>query len=90
VEVKTDSNIVAAVKSFNDIFINCSGNQAITIVTNRETIVTNTNNYGKTFDTNPDLFYYDSINKKSDVMLLTDAYQAKEDCIKYSGVLKME
>lgn len=90
VEVKTDSNIVSAVKSLNDIFINCSGNQAITVVTNRETIVNNTNNYGKTFDTNPDLFYYDAINKKSNVMLLTDAYQAKEDCIKYSGVLKME
>ena len=31
---------------------------------------------------------YDDVNKKSDVENLTSAQQAKEDCIKYAGVLK--
>jgi hypothetical protein len=88
VEVKEDSNVISAVKSLNDIFIDCSGTQAITVVYNREDKVTNTNTYGTSFDTNTSLFYYDKINKKSNVMVLTDAAKAKEDCIKYAGVLK--
>ena len=88
VEVKESQNIIAAVKSFNDVFDDCSGTQAVTIVNKRDDKVTNTNTYGTTFDTNTSLFYYDQVNKKSDVMLLTDAAKAKEDCINYAGVLK--
>ncbi len=40
------------------------------------------------FDTNPELFYYDIFNNKSDVEKLTSAEQAKIDCINASGVLK--
>ena len=88
VEVKT--NAVSAVKSIGDVFVNCSGSVQITIVTKRDEKVSNTNGYGTNFDTNSNLFYYDSVNKKSNVMLLTDAYKAKEDCIKYAGVFNVE
>jgi hypothetical protein len=70
------------------VFVNCDGLQVITIVNERDEIVNNTNTYGTTFDTDSTLFYYDKVNKKSDVMLLTDALKAKEDCLKYAGVLK--
>ena len=86
VEVKND--IISAVKSYNDVFINCSGTQQVTIVTSRTTKVTNTNTYGTSFDTDQNKFYYNSTTKKSDVKLLTDANKAKEDCINYAGVLK--
>ena len=88
VKVDEDNNMIAAVKSLNDVFNNCSGDDVVTIVKSRDTKVTNTNSYGTNFDTNTSLFYYDSTNKKSNVMLLTTADKAKNDCINYSGVLK--
>ncbi len=39
------------------------------------------------FDTNPNLFYYDTVNKKSNVSYLTDAATAKSDCTHNAGVL---
>ena len=65
-----------------------NGTNAGTIVENRDDVVANTNVYDPNFDTNSTLFYYDDVNKKSDVENLTSAQQAKEDCIKYAGVLK--
>lgn len=88
VEVYEDQSSVSAVKSFNDVFVNCSGTQVITIVNSRNDIVYNTNTYGNKFDTSSNLFYYDSVNNKSDVMVLTSAIKAKEDCINYAGVYK--
>ncbi len=38
----------------------------------------------RNFDTNPELFYYDSVNKRSNCYL-TSADQARFDCIKASG-----
>lgn len=38
----------------------------------------------KDFDTNNELFYYDSINQKSDCYL-TDSFTAKKECLIYSG-----
>ncbi|MGN1061119.1 MAG: hypothetical protein ACI4QN_05235, partial [Candidatus Coproplasma sp.] len=39
------------------------------------------------FDTNPDLFYYDPVNQVS-ICEMTDAVTARNDCLKYSGALK--
>lgn len=42
---------------------------------------TNYNN----FDTNTNLFYYDSVNKKSNVTYMSSADLAKSDCVAYAG-----
>ncbi len=55
-------------------------------VSSRDEVLTNTNLYGTTFDTDSSVFYYkDGV---SNVENLTSASKAKEECIKYSGVLK--
>lgn len=74
-------------KSLNNVFVSCSGSYKENNVTTRSGIITNTNKYGN-FDTNPALFYYDSINEKTKVTYLSTAEVAKSDCINYSGVLK--
>ncbi|MCD7854529.1 MAG: dockerin type I domain-containing protein [Clostridiales bacterium] len=84
VTTKTNS----AVKSYNDIFYNCTGTNAATVVTARDTEVSNNNTY-PSFDTDPSLFYYNSLTKTSNCYL-TDALTAKAECIAYSGVLKDE
>lgn len=83
------------IKSFNNVLVTVSGagknKDQSTIVTNRTEALD-----GKctlkdqiedraNFDTSTTYFYYDSVNKKSDVMYLTDANKAKEDAKKYSG-----
>jgi len=90
-ENTTEGNPV--VKSWNDILVS-SGRQdktgtIFTALAREETydVSSNTDSYHN-FDTNPDLFYYDSINMASNTANLTSAQQAKEDCIEYSGVLK--
>ena len=55
-------------------------------VTSRDEAVNNTNLYGTDFDTNSEIFYYSS--GSSNVENLTSALKAKEDCLKYAGVLK--
>ena len=40
------------------------------------------------YDTNPELFYYDSTNNVSNVMLLESALDAKNTVMEYAGVLK--
>ena len=55
-------------------------------VTSRDGAVNNTNLYGTDFDTNSEIFYYSS--GSSNVENLTSALKAKEDCLKYAGVLK--
>ena len=85
-----------AVKSFNNTFDGGTAGSSVTVVTNRNQTVTNGNIFYLTdtnsvkqlyssFDTNPLLFYYDSVNNKSDVTKLTDAATAKTDCETYSG-----
>ena len=41
------------------------------------------------FDTDPNLFYYDAVNEKSDCYL-TDAVTARQECILYSGAQKRD
>lgn len=84
ITIKTNS----AVKSYNDIFYNCTGTNAATTVTERDAAVANNNVY-PSFDTDPSLFYYNSLTKSSDCYL-TDALTAKAECIAYSGVMKDE
>ncbi|MCR5786171.1 MAG: InlB B-repeat-containing protein [Acholeplasmatales bacterium] len=86
-DVKTSDGKVAAIKSYNNTFDNCSSAGA-TIVTSRTQTVTNGNLYGQSFDTDPNVFYYDDIAKKTKATHLTSAEQAKQDCILYAGVLK--
>lgn len=72
---KVDST--AVVKSYNDVLTNCGSSKA-TVVTDRTTELSNTckpdgsSDYSK-FTTDSSLFYYDSVNKKSDVSLYLSA-----------------
>ena len=77
----------AVVKSFNDVVYNCKGSNTAKVVKSRDEKVSNNNTYSD-FDTNPSIFYYDSAKKASKVAYLTDAKQAKADCIAFSGVMK--
>ena len=74
-----------AIKSYNNEFISCKNHDGATVVTSREQTVTNGNIYNQTFDTSTIDFYYDSINKKSNVTYMTNATTAKNDCIKFAG-----
>ncbi len=78
----------SAVKSYGDVFYNCSGSQMGTVVTDREAVVSNSTTYSD-FDTNPSVFYYNSLTKESDCYK-TNAITAKAECIAYSGVMKDE
>ena len=79
------------IKSYGDYLTGCGESKA-TVVTSRTASLTGNckpdgaTNYTN-FDTNSSLFYYDSVNQKSNVSLLTDATQAKYDCINLAGVL---
>ncbi len=75
----------ARIKSFNDVFSGGCHKMNGTIVTSREQIVSNSNAMGN-FDTDSTKFYYDSINKKSNVTYLTTAEQAKTDALVLSGL----
>lgn len=74
-----------AVKSYNDVFNACSGTNNATKVTDRTKIVSNNCSFGITFDTDSSKFYYDSSKKVTNVSYLTDAEQAKKDCLAYAG-----
>ncbi len=78
------------IKSFNDILTGCGASQA-KVVTSREEIVTNKCKPNgvdlSSFDTDSNLFYYDSINKVSKVELLNEAKDVPNFVSKYSGNL---
>ncbi len=80
------------IKGYNDMYHACYNGDATTKVEDREQKVANGCQYqaGKidysSFDTNPDLFYYDAQNKKSDC-LLDDPVGARMRTVRYSGVL---
>ena len=81
-------------KSFGDIFIT-SGSVTATVVTDRTktlsgTCKPDTSNNLMNFDTNANLFYYDSANQKSDVSLMLDADEVPEFVIKHAGAGKFE
>ena len=78
-----------AIKSYNNIFNNCKNYNSATIVTSRDAYVTNGNTFGKKFDVDSSLFYYDNENKISKVNYMTDANQAKIDVLIYAGAGKL-
>ena len=73
-----------AVKSFNNIFINSSTSGA-TVVQSRTQVVNNQNVFGPTFDTNSSIFYFDSANQKSDVLILNDTEDVPQIIPNYAG-----
>ena len=89
VEYKAEGS-TGVCKAYENNVIGCFNNYDATDVTDREaTITANCKdnatgiNYS-TFDTDPTKFYYDSTNKCSDCYL-TDADQARIDCVQQSG-----
>lgn len=89
----TDStNGNPVIKAYNDVLDNAvaaSSNHIIS-TTDRTATYTFSDNYNPypNFDTDSSVFYYDSVNKCSNVEYLTSAAQAKADCVANSGVLK--
>lgn len=73
-----------AIKSYNDVKYSIWENNDAIHVSNRETLVSSGNRF-ENFDTNPEVFYYDAINKVSDVMRLTDAVTARNEVYRYAG-----
>lgn len=73
-----------AIKAYNDILYSWYGDYKATVVTDREEKVISGNKY-ENFDTNPDVFYYDQVNKVSKVERLTDAITARMEVYMYSG-----
>lgn len=78
-----------AVKSFGDVKYSTYDTDDSTVVKSRTEQVSNSNKYSD-FDTNAKVFYYDEVNKRSDVILLTDAVTARTDVYKLSGVFKSD
>ncbi len=81
-------------KSFGDIF-ESSGSVTAKIVTSRtEKITCSCKPDGSTnmahFDINSTLFYYDSVNQKSDVSIMLDAKDVPEFVLKHAGAGKLE
>ena len=73
-----------AVKSYNNIF-NSASSTGATIVTDRTATVTNDNVFGQTFDTDSSIFYYDSVNKCSDVEIMTNTEDVKDFVPTHAG-----
>lgn len=88
-DVQDKSYATPAVKSYNNIFNGSKTYESsgVTHVNDRETSVANGNLFNPNFDTDSSFFYYDSVNKRSDVELLETAEEAKTSCVKYAGVL---
>lgn len=75
-------------KSFGNSYVQCYGDFDCSDVSKRDELVSSSCGYNGTsyanFDTNSSLFYYDSINKKSDCYI-TDSVSARLECLKKSG-----
>lgn len=86
-------NSSSYIKSFGDKF-EYSSNSNATIVTDRTKILSGTcKPDGSTnimnFDTNSELFYYDSVNKKSDVSIMLNANDVYSFVVKHAGAGKL-
>ena len=82
------------VKSFGDKFVS-SSNSGASIVTDRTKTISGSCKPDKTtdlmnFDTNSALFYYDSVNKKSDVSVMVSANEVPEFVLKHAGAGNFE
>ena len=86
IETKTNATYGDAVaKVYNSKFINCTGANNGTVVDNRADIITNYNKFAPNFDTNSELFYYDAVNHKSNVSVMTELDDVAEFVKKYAG-----
>lgn len=89
----SSSNYYPQIKGYNNVFNNCSGSNKTQTVSSRTATISNVNcsingvSYVG-FDTNSELFYYDTVNSITKASVLTSPEQAKLDCIQYAGVLK--
>ncbi len=79
------------VKAYGNSYVECFGEltgSGVTIASSREESVQSNSSYNgisyQNFDTNSTLFYYDSLENKSDCYL-TNSYVAKLECIKFAG-----
>ena len=76
------------IKSYQNIINGSTGTNQATVVTTRDGKVNNNNLFGKNFDNDSSIFYYDAEHKVSDVTYLSSAEQAKIDCTSLSGPFK--
>lgn len=86
--VKSPSRVDSgAIKSFNDIKYSIWNLNEATHVNERTQAVSSGNKF-ENFDTNSQVFYYDVVNKVSDVMRLTDAVTARAEVYQYAGTFR--
>ncbi|MBQ2825760.1 MAG: hypothetical protein IJF13_00940, partial [Clostridia bacterium] len=84
------TEILGAIKSWGDKYKGCGATESITKVAARDETVENDcspdgiTDYSK-FDTDPELFYYDAENKRSDVEILHEAKDVPDFVFKYAG-----
>jgi len=77
-------------KSYGEVFLDCGKTERAIVVEDREAYVENTckpdwvTDYSR-FDTDPTLFYYDAVNKCSDVDILLPAEKVPEFVKTYAG-----
>lgn len=79
----------SAIKSFGDVFINSTGVNSIKVTDREQTVQSTCTLEGidySNFDTDENLFYYDTKNKKSAVAILNDASEVVSFNAKYAGV----
>lgn len=84
-----DNDDTSAIKSYNDVFQSTSGVQSVKVRDREEYVENSCTIAGKDyscFDTDRELFYYDPMNKRSDVSIMNNPYNLKEFLEKYSGV----
>lgn len=83
------------VKAYNNMYYACFNGDAATKVSSRTEKVSNNCKFTyqnidySSFDTDPTLFYYDADNQRSNCYL-TSPDRAREEAIKYAGVLKYD
>lgn len=73
-----------AIKSWGDVKYSTHSTDGATVVQSRAESVSSGNRF-ENFDTNPEVFYYDAVNQRSDVEHLTDAITARADVMMYAG-----
>lgn len=79
----------SVVKSFKDMFVNSKSTGAMIVNDRTQSVSSNCKPDGiisySCFDTNSELFYYDSIEKRTDVTIMHDAAEVPDFVTKYAG-----
>lgn len=73
------------IKSYGDIKYSTYNDDISVKIVNRTDVVPNSNKYSD-FDTNPEIFYFDTVTQTTKATRLTDALTARRDVYMYSGV----